>query len=143
MKWIGITGSWRISSPELQKDVRTSIAEIMQNGDGIVSGGALGVDQIATEVALKHNSEADRIKIIIPSTLEIFAAHYRNRANEEVITMEQAESLIGLLVVIKSKGSLTEDELLAFQVNNSAGTQDMIDKAKELGMPVTLKQYQL
>lgn len=165
MKWIGISGSWRISSPELQKDVRTSIAEIMQNGDGIVSGGALGVDQIATEEALKHNPEANRIKIIIPSTLGIFATHYRNRAHEEIITSEQAESLIGILTIINSKGALTEmdytalnvesyyarnsevlttsDELLAFQVNNSAGTQDTINKAKELGMPVTLKQYQL
>lgn len=138
----------------------------MQRGDGIVSGGALGVDQVATEEALKHhNPEADRIKIIIPSTLEIFAAHYRSRANEGAITFGQAASLIGLLTAIKDKAALTEmnyaklnvesyyarnsevlkasDELLAFQVNSSAGTQDTIDKARELGMPVALKQYEI
>lgn len=137
----------------------------MQRGHGIVSGGALGVDQVATEEALKHNPDADRIKIIIPSTFNVFAAHYRNRADEGVITIEQAESLIDLLTVIQAKGALTEmnytklnvesyygrnsevlkasDELLAFQVNSSAGTQDMIDKARELGMPVVLKQYEI
>lgn len=165
MKWIGISGSWRVSSEELRHDVQTSVAEVMQRGDGIVSGGALGVDQVATEEALKHNPDADRIKIIIPSSLEVFAAHYRTRAKEGVITNEQAESLIGLLTVIKGKHALTEmdytelndetyrarnsevvkvsNELLVFQVNNSAGTQDAIDKAHKLGIPVILKQYEI
>lgn len=165
MKWIGVSGSWRVSNEELCRDVQASVAHVVQQGDGIVSGGALGVDQVATEEALRHNPAADRIKIIIPSTLEIFAAHYRKRANEGVITAEQAESLVGLLTAIKTKGALTEmdytelnptsyyarntavleasDELLVFQVNNSAGTQDTIDKAHERGMPITLKQYEI
>ena len=165
MKWIVISGSWRTSSEELTKDVRATVAEIMKRGDGIVSGGALGVDQVATEEALRHDPGASRIKIIIPSTLEIFARHYRQRAAEGVITVGQAEALIKMLTVIKGKGALTEmdytelnietyyarnsqelkqaDELLAFQVNNSAGTQDTIDKARQLGMPVVVKQYQI
>jgi hypothetical protein len=165
VKWIGISGSWRLSSAELVSDVRSSVTEIMLRGDGIVSGGALGVDQVATEEALSHNHKADRIRIIIPATLEIYAAHFRKRAGEGIITVAQAESLIDILTVIREKGSLIEmhftelnevsyyarntsvldasDELLAFQVNQSAGTQDAINKAHQLGIPVTVKRYVL
>lgn len=165
MKWIAISGSWRRSNPEIEEDVRESIADVMQRGDGIVTGGALGVDFVATEEALKHNPEADRIKIIIPTPLEVYAEHYRKRANEGVISFEQAEALIDLLSSVKErrKESLVEmnhsvlseetyydrntkvledaDELLAFQVNSSLGTQDTIDKAHNLGLAVMLKQY--
>lgn len=165
MKWVAVSGSWRRSSPEIVQDVRESVADVINRGDGIVTGGALGVDFVATEEALKHNPNADRIKIIIPTPLEVYAAHYRKRADEGVITLEQAEALIGLLTAVKQlrKQSLVEmehsvlneetyydrntkvledaDELLAFQVNNSLGTQDTIDKARNLGLVVTLKQY--
>lgn len=165
MKWIGITGSWRASSEELRDDVRSAVAEVMRRGDGIVAGGALGVDQVATEEALTHDPEAARIKVIIPSSLQVFERHYRRRAEEGVITPEQAEGLLRLLAVLKDKGALIEmdhielnvesyyarntevlkasDEVLAFQVNGSAGTQDAIDKARELGLPVTVRQYEI
>lgn len=165
MKWVAVSGSWRRSNPEIEYDVREAVAGVIQRGDGIVTGGALGVDYVATEEALKHNPEADRIKIIIPTPLDVYAAHYRKRASEGVITIEQAEALIGLLTAVKQRReqSLVEmehsvlneesyydrntqvledaDELLAFQVNNSLGTQDTIDKARKLGLTVTLKQY--
>lgn len=165
MKWIAISGSWRRSNPEIAHDVREAIADVMQHGDGIVTGGALGVDFVATEEALKHNPEADRIKVIIPTPLEAYAEHYRNRASEGVITIEQAEALIVLLSTVKERReeSLVEmghralnentyydrnskvledaDELLAFQVNDSLGTQDAIDKALNLGIVVRLRQY--
>ena len=33
------------------------------------------------------------------------------------------------------------DELMAFQVNKSAGTQDTIDKARLKGIPVSVREY--
>jgi hypothetical protein len=36
----------------------------------------------------------------------------------------------------------TADELLAFQVNASAGTQDTVDKARLKGIPVTVFVFQ-
>lgn len=165
MKWVAVSGSWRRSNPEIVQDVRRSVASVINRGDGIVTGGALGVDYIATEEALKLNPDASRIKIIIPTPLEVYATHYRKRADEGVITLEQAEALIGMLTAVKRlrEQSLVEmnhtvlneetyydrntqvledaDELLAFQVNNSLGTQDTIDKARNLGLVVTLKQY--
>lgn len=165
MRWVAVSGSWRRSHPGIEHDVRQAVADIMERGDGIVTGGALGVDYVATEEALKHNPTADRITIILPTSLEVYAFHYRKRAKEGVITVEQAETLIDLLTTVQQrrKQSLVEmlhsivseetyydrntkvlddaDELLAFQVNHSLGTQDTIDKAGNLGLAVTLKQY--
>ncbi len=145
MKWVGISGSWRITSKEVEDDVRREVRELIARGDGIVSGGALGVDYVATDEALRHNPSATQIKIFLPSTLEIYAKHYRNRADEDVITHQQAEDLITQLAALKNTNpdALIEgkhdvlnprtyyernswvigasNELLAFQVNGSQG----------------------
>lgn len=165
MKWIAIAGSWKTSAPGLEEDIRSSVKEIIKRGDGIISGGALGVDSIATDEALKLDKTGRKIKVFIPSTFEIFSAHYRKRAEEGVITKEQAETLLSQLEALKNanKSSLIEgndsvldrktyfnritkiveaaDELYAFQVNMSEGTQDTIDKAEKKGIPVRLFSY--
>jgi len=101
MKWVAISGSWRKINKEVENDVRKTVREIISRGDGIVAGGALNVDYIATDEALKLDPTAKRIKIFLPATLEIFIAHYRKRAKEGVITEEQAEDLINQLSRIK------------------------------------------
>lgn len=166
MKWIGITGSWRKTSEEVEKDVRAAVREILECGDGIVTGGALNVDWYATDEALKLNPEATQIKVCLPVTLERYATHYRRRADEGVITHEQAERLIAQLTKLKAANSAAliehptnmvvdqttyferntqvvsfSDELLGFQVNDSGGVQDTVDKAHQQRKPVTLKKY--
>ena len=101
MKWIAISGSWREINNKLEKDVRNTVREIISRGDGIVSGGALNVDFIAIDEALKLDPTAKRIKIFIPATLDIFVIHYRKRTNEGVVTKKQAEDLIAQLTKIK------------------------------------------
>jgi len=142
------------------------VREIISRGDGLVSGGALNVDYIATNEALKLDPTAKRIKIFLPATLEIFSAHYRKRAKEEVITKEQAESLIAQLnkvgqlnpsSIIENKNNKVldketyyernsvvieaADELIAFYVNKSLGTKDAIEKAHKKGIPVKTFSY--
>jgi len=166
MKWIAISGSWREMNNELEKDVRNTVREIISRGDGIVSGGALNVDFIAIDEALKLDPTAKRIKIFIPATLDIFVIHYRKRANEGVITKKQAGDLITQLTKIKETNppSLIEnknnkvlnketyysrnsdvietvDELIAFHVNESPGTQDTINKARKKGIPTRILNY--
>jgi len=101
MKWIGISGSWRRTNSEIEEKLRKEAREIIQRGDGIVSGGALGVDYIATDEALKYNPKADKIKIFLPTTLEKFSEHYRKHAKLGNITSEQAENLISQLTKLK------------------------------------------
>lgn len=166
MKWVGISGSWRRSTPELEADVQRQVHDLLKAGDGIVTGGALGVDYAATALALAFAPDGSHLQVFLPTTLEIYAAYFRNRADESVITRDQAESLISQLETVDKLGKLhanavetevnprtyylrnsevlkASDKLLAFQVNKSPGTQDTIDKAKQLGMPVRVFSYQV
>ena len=164
--WFGISGSWRKGSEEVETEVRRTVREVMERGGGIISGGALGVDYHATDEALKFDPTAERIKIFLPSILGLYAAHYRRRAGEGVITQEQAESLIAQLTQIKAANpaALIEhptntemnpatyyerntevvkasDAVLGFHVNESGGVADTLQKAVEMGKPVASIKY--
>jgi predicted Rossmann-fold nucleotide-binding protein len=101
MKWIGISGSWRKTTKEIETKLRNIVREIIRRGDGIVSGGALGVDFIALDEALKHDSKAERIKIFLPTTFKVYTRHLRKHASLGTITSEQAENLISQLSKLK------------------------------------------
>lgn len=168
MKWVGISGSWKKINKQVENDLRTAIKSILFQNNGIVTGGALSVDYFATDETLKNNPSLDKLKIFLPTTLDIYAAHYRKRAKEGVITKQQAEDLIGQLNKVKSINSnalienktnkivnkdtyfernldvvKASDELYAFQVNKSLGVEDTIEKAKEKGIPVKLFSYNI
>lgn len=167
MKWIGISGSWQYQSAELNKDLLSDVDEIIANGDGIVSGGALGVDYLATQRMITGMVDwSKRVKIIIPTSFEIYRNHYFKRADEGVITVEQAKQLIEQLEKVKAAGCLIEmdfvdrphkdtyyarntevvkacDELWAYQINGSNGTQNTVNTALEMGKPVKLKKYKV
>jgi hypothetical protein len=162
--WVGISGSWRYAPPGLPDAVHREVAAALAAGKNIVTGGALGVDYWATETAL--NVAPARLKVILPTSLANYATHYRRRAVEGVISVRQAEDLIGQLEAVAQAGGLVEhperpqvvdatayylrnqdvvdaaDELLAFQVNASSGTQDTVDKARLKGIPVVVFRYE-
>lgn len=165
MKWIAISGTWQKVNQDVESDVRREVKNIIAKGDGIVIGGALGVDLFALNEALLNNAGL-RIKVCLPVSLPRYVEHYRMRAKEGVITLEQAEYLIEQLeklyklnpIAFIKNSTNTEinkdtyfernikiaelsDELLAFQVNKSEGTQDTIDKARGRGKPVKVFEY--
>jgi len=163
MIWVAISGSWRYAPPGLPDAVRREVAAALAVGKGIVTGGALGVDYWATETAL--SIDPARLKVILPTSLATYAAHYRQRATEGVISPEQADDLIRQLEIVAQAGGLIEhperpqvvdvttyylrnqdvvdvaDELVAFQVNASGGTQDTVDRARLKGIPVETFTY--
>ncbi len=167
MKWVAIAGGWRKTNDKVDQDVRSEIKKIFSAGNGIISGGALGVDYIALDEALKNDQEALRIKIFIPSTFEIYKNHFISRANEGVITIKQASGLIEQIAKLKSinPGALIEgpdkilnqesyfrriteiiknsDELIAFHINKTEGTQDTIEKAAVKNIPIKVFSYTL
>ncbi len=165
MKWVVISGSWRATNKKVENDVRAEVRDIIARGDGIITGGALGVDHIAADKAFKNDPTAQQIKIILPTPLNVYTAHYLKRADEGVISKVQAEQNNTLISRIHkaNAGALVEmgytvcteetyyarnqaeidagDEMVAFQVNGSAGTQDTIDKAREKGLSVKHLSY--
>ncbi len=166
MKWYAISGSWRTINHRVITDVRKAVGDILKEGGGIISGGALGVDYIAAEEVLKYGNPATQLKIFLPIRLELICNHYNKRAGEGIITSEQAKRICSQLKKIKkiSPDSVVDDTsyseaneqsyyarnsqivescdvLLAFQVNESQGTRDAIDKAKKLGKELIIKKY--
>lgn len=164
--WFGISGSWRKTNKEIEEEVRKSVRKIIQRGHGIISGGALSVDYFATDETLKTDPNADKIKVFLPTTLELYAAHYRKRAKEGVILAKQAESLIAQLKDLQKANPEAlicnfrnrevnpetyferntcvveaSDAIVAFQVNNSEGVEDTCNKALLQEKPIYLKKY--
>ena len=167
-KWVGISGSWAITTKEVEKDVRKMVGSVLKKGWGIVTGGALNVDSFATDELIKIDPKCNNLKIFLPVTLRLYSAHYRKRAREGIMTKKQAENLITQLEYVKKvnpkaiienkvnkvvdKTTYFErntevvrasDELYTFHIEESkgGGTVDTTEKAKQLGIPVKMFNY--
>lgn len=168
MKWIGISGSRLLTSSQVEEDVRREVRMILEEGDGIVTGGALGVDSFAMDEVYILGYANSRLKVCLPTTFNIFSKHYIKRSEEGVITEEEAKTLISLLSNIKIANNTViiedmrfsvcdkesyyarnetimnlSDKVFAFQINGSEGTQNTIDIAKSQRKEVKLFTYNL
>jgi hypothetical protein len=170
MKWIIFTGTWRLTNKQVETDVRQAARRIFENGDGLVTGGATGVDYFAMDEFLKLNPDCTRIRVFIPARLDHYIEDYRKNWSQKPVTSSDIDALEKVLRTIKERnpsaffeirkdtGDITQedynlrhieevtcsDEVYAFQVNKSIGTQDTIEKARADGLPVTLhKQYEI
>lgn len=168
MKWIIFTGTWRLTNQEIEDDVRQEARRVFENGDGLVTGGATGVDYFAMDEFIKLNPSCTRMRIFIPAKLNHFIADYRKNWKHEPINDSDIDNLEHLLKLIKERnpsavfevkkdsGDITQeeyslrhneevtfsDEVYAFRVNKSIGTGDTINKANEAGLPIGLhKNY--
>src|SRR3990167_4196594 len=148
MKWVIFTGTWRLVNKEVENDVRHAAREVFERGDGLVTGGATGVDFFAMDEFLKLNPECTRIRIFIPARLPHFIDDYRKNWKHSPVEDVDIDNLEYLLKIIKERnpsavfevrkdsGDITQaeydlrhneevtfsDEVYAFQVNNSSGT---------------------
>lgn len=166
MKWILFTGTWRLTNEEVEKDVRADVREVLARGDGIVTGGATGVDYFAMDEVMMLFPDASRLRVVIPATLDHYVYDYHPNWCQEPVTKEIINALENILLKIKAADAsaliempntiITQDhydlrhneevkisdEVHAFQVNNSTGTQDTINKASASGLPISLhKKY--
>lgn len=166
MKWIIFTGTWKNTNEEVENDVREAVRDVLSRGDGVITGGALGVDLFCMDEVLKVNPTCTHLRVIIPSKLDFYLEHYYKRVIENIITKEDFDNLEKTLRTIQkvnpsalmemhftsiSQNEYNErnaeevkygDEIHAFQVNNSAGTQHTIDAGLAKGIPISLhKKY--
>lgn len=94
MRWIAISGSWRNCTKDVELDVRKVVREVMSRGDGIVVGGAPGVDYFATDESIKMDPQAKHVRIFLPTSLRFYLTHTNYRANEGVVKKDDAELLV-------------------------------------------------
>lgn len=127
--WFGISGSWRKTNEEVEKSVREAVQKIIERGDGIVSGGALSGDYFATDEALKRNPAADKIKIFLPVALDLYAAHYRKRAMEGIVTSQQAEALV---IQLESLRDANPDAIIGNPRNTVVDTKTYFERNTEV-----------
>lgn len=167
MKWIAIAGTWRNLTPEITHDIQTVIDDIAKAGNNIVTCGAPGVDSAALQAMRSHDSDTTHIRVMLPSSLPTYLSYYDQAAQEGEISFEAASALRLELESLKqlrpevliegTSATLTKevffentahmlaiaDELVAFWVNKSEGTQDAIEKACVQGIPVRIFSYTL
>jgi hypothetical protein len=166
MKWILFTGTWKLTNQEVENDVREAAREVLSRGDGIVTGGATGVDYFAMDEAMNLFPDASRLKVVIPAGFKSYIHDYRTNWCVGPITPETIDILEKLLQKIQDANPTAidampndiitqdhynlrhneevkiSDEVYAFQVNDSTGTQDTIDKAAKSGLPISVhKKY--
>lgn len=72
MMWYGISGSWRTINETIKNDVKSLVEKIIEQGDGIVTGGALGVDYIATQIILEKGDIKNQLKVFLPIEFDSF-----------------------------------------------------------------------
>lgn len=166
MKWVIFTGTWRLTNAQVENDVRDTAREVIERGEGIITGGALGVDLFTMETAALYDPEFKQLIVIIPAKLERYIEHFHKAYKDGRIPEEAFHRLENILRLIHATNPAALHELNhevinqeayfdrdaeevkiadavhAFQVNGSIGTQDTIDKAKAAGLPIVLhKQY--
>ena len=76
MKWTLFTGTWRLTDKQVEEDVRKSVHEVIARGNGVLTGGATGVDYFAMTEALKIKSDGSFLKVIIPAKLPDYINDY-------------------------------------------------------------------
>lgn len=168
MQWVIFTGTWRLTNKEVETDVRRAAREVFVRGDGIVTGGATGVDFFAMDEFVKLNPTCNRIRIFIPARLDHYIADYRKNWMHSPIDDSDIDRLEHLLRLIKERnpaaiyevrksyGDITQEEynlrhneevtfsdkVFAFRVNSSTGTSDTIKKAQAAGLELErYKEY--
>lgn len=168
MKWILFTGTWRLVNQYVETDVRKAVRDVVSSGNGIVTGGATGVDYFVMDEYLKLDPDCRKLRIFIPARVDHFICDYHENWCEYPVTHELIDDLHVVLKKIKEanpaavfefrkeSGEITQeeyslrhdeevafsDEVYAFQVNDSLGTQDTVDKAKAAGLPIVVhKKY--
>lgn len=167
-KWILFTGTWRIITKEIERDVRNAVRDVIKSGNGVLTGGATGVDYIAMDEALKINPDASQLKVIIPAYLDRYIADYYKNWCQKPITRNDINSLASILGRLKKiKASnliemsnetimqehydlrserevINSNEVYVFQANNSRGAQHTLDYATKIGIPITIhKKYSI
>lgn len=166
MKWTAVAGSRKVT-PEVIDKVRAETRKRLEAGGGIVTGGAPGVDFAAADEAMKFDPAGSRLIIITPTKMDKYRPYLYKRISGGHVTFQEFGLLTNQIDELRRKqpGNLVEldydrvdsesfharnsamvdraDEVLAFQVNRSNGTQNTIDKGHAKRIPVDVHTFEI
>jgi hypothetical protein len=165
MDWLAVVGTREVDS-KIRRDIERFVSQKITEGNGIVSGGATGVDHEAARLAYEYGLEVVRFRIFLPVKLELYCQALYDRAADGKCRQDDAIATVALLRdiakhrpgVLRDTTDLNEvnadsfharncqivalaDELVAFRVNNSLGTTFTIDQAREKSIPIKVFDY--
>lgn len=171
MKWYAINGGWRKTDEKVRLDVERIVTDILYKNDCIVTGGAMGVDYIATDTVINRGDPSWQLKIYLPVRFDIYKDHLHQATKKQIkgvpiVRKERVDKLLSQLDflqrvfpgVIRDDTSFTDvnpdsyygrirnivddcDEMFAFHINGTEGTQFGINLAREQGKPVHVWTY--
>lgn len=98
--WIGITGSWRTINEKVVDDLTSIVRYILDNNFGILTGGALGVDYIATEIVLREGSPEKQLRITLPINKIDYIRHFKNSSLNSKIHHSQMMAIADQITYI-------------------------------------------
>lgn len=98
--WIGISGSWRTINQKVVDDDTEIVRYITSDDIGIITGGALGVDYITTEIVLKEGDPKKQLRIVLPINRYAYMEHFTNSSIRNKINRTQQDCLIDQLSYI-------------------------------------------
>lgn len=165
MNRVAILGTWKTIPDDITEDVGQYVRQVVQRGDRIYTGGSPGAEHKAIIEALKWDDLAENIEIILPCPLSVYKSHLLKSALGHVINKGEADGLIKLLYSLQirnrnclkfMKASLVDnqsltarnlaisdyvDEMIAFQINDSADMEICSLRARKREIPLKLLQY--
>ena len=100
--WVGITGSWRYIDQKVVDDVTNTIRYLTNKDIGILTGGALGVDYLATETIIKEGNP-ENLRIALPINRADYIRHFRNSASSNVINPSQRNAIANQIFKISKR----------------------------------------
>jgi len=161
-RWLAVAGS-RIVGDIVCRDVERDVTAAIDAGWGIVSGGSTGVDTVAMRVAYEQSAPQ---RIFLPIRLDDFCVALTERAAAGKHRVDDVRETIQLLYQVRDAepSSICDDtpfsavdeesfwarnrrlldvadELLAYIVADSVGTQYTIDQAVQRSLPIKVRRY--
>ncbi len=81
---------------------RQATREVIARGDGVLTGGATGVDYFAMDECAKHGA-LGQLRIFLPAKLDWFIKDYYDNWQHEPISKEDIDMLAKLLLRLKKE----------------------------------------
>ncbi len=165
MKRVAILGTWKNIQGDIADDAEQFARQVIQQGHRIITGGSPGVDYVVVQESLRRQPGADNLEVLLPVPLDIYKSHLMKSAVRNVITTKESDDIIRQLSHLRLVNKTTlkamkqtafsnealiarnqaiadiADQLIVFQINDSADAEAAIERARKRDIPVRIMHY--